>query len=161
MTTNLNKVSSVISLEKTENFSISRHFKKGKGFGNFYLIDDRIKNFTETIHVSCSLEIAPYELIASNVSEDSVINDATDQKIYTEMDMAHVWQIFYRYICGEDLMSGDGVSGFLVRNKNGVLCTVNIYWIENEGWYLSIVLGYKKQSSSDRYFFLHMPTITG
>ena len=157
MTTNLNKVSPLISLKKTENFSISRHFKKEKGFGNFYLIDDSIKDFTETIEVSPPLELAGYELTIKNVSEKSVCNDAINQKIYTEVDMAHVWQIFHRDIYGKDLMSEEGVSGFLVRNKNGVLCTVNIFLIENEGWYLSIVAGCENQSSSDRYFFLHMP----
>lgn len=162
MANNLNKVSHLISLEKTENFCISKSFRKGEGFGNFYLIDKRIEDFTDTIQISPSVELASYELTVGEVSEESVINDAIDQKIYTELDMAHVWQIFQRDIKGEGLMNEDKVSGFLVRNKYKMLCIVNIFLIENEGWYLNIEIhADKNQSSSEEYFFLNMPTITG
>ncbi len=134
----LKKITSDISLESTAFFDVRDFFKTKNEGGIFTCVDSDIFGWLETrIKNSPAKKLASHEFV-EKITEKNVVASAKVGRVYEEVDMAHVKQVCEKHIIkGEKLLKDDGSSNlFWVRNKNGDLCRVSVFW--HRGWYVSL-----------------------
>ncbi len=134
----------------------------------FFDINEKIfSEFNTEIKDSPAINLSKYQF-TKLIDIPSIINDAKGDKIYCEVDLAHISQICQRHILGGEKLlkklrkmpvgtfGGDcgDVNAFLVRDKKGELRPVYIYQEKKKWWEMHILKSDRELSKPNCVFLL-------
>lgn len=128
-----------IFLKYTSKLYVPDFFKNKKEGGVFSFVDPKFYEwFDMEIQDSPYLGVANYEVIV-DITEPKLVYNTREAGVYAEVDLAHIKQICEKqFVYGEDIFIPNRANIFFLRDKETILCRIDIWQFKLGEWWLTV-----------------------